>query len=59
MTDYDGIGALRTQGLTSGKWIDADDGMTIQVSFEAYIYCSDPLTVLLFFFKFYASKDVF
>ncbi|CAL9116360.1 unnamed protein product [Musa textilis] len=30
MTEYVGIGAVRTQGLTSGKWIDADDGITIQ-----------------------------
>ncbi|CAD5162811.1 unnamed protein product [Musa acuminata subsp. malaccensis] len=39
MTDYDGIGALRTQGLTSGKWIDADDGMTIQASSARKIRC--------------------
>ncbi|THU59231.1 hypothetical protein C4D60_Mb03t22780 [Musa balbisiana] len=28
MTDYDGIGAVRTQALTKGNWIDANNGMT-------------------------------
>lgn len=31
-------GLLRSQGFVGGKWIDAYDGMTLQVPLEAYAF---------------------